>query len=248
MFKFSSDDVFIVTGANSGIGKGTALFLNKLGAQVVAIARDKSRLEKMRNEAVYPETMHIEVKDLTDNIESLPTYIKELKNTYGKFQGMAYCAGISSVEPLQLLQYEKAKKIFDINYFVPVMMAKGFADRRNNSGNRPSIVFIASSAALKSDKGQTVYSGSKSALLASAKSISRELQASNVRVNSVSPSIIKTDMFFNYGPEYAESQKAFYPWGYGEVADVVNMIVYLLSEQSKWINGQNYIIDSGEAI
>lgn len=241
MINFTKEEVFIVTGASSGIGRETALLLNELGASVVAIARNEERLIAMKNASVNPENMHIEIKDLTVEIEKLPQYVKELKNKYGKFQGMAYCAGIAELAPLQIVELDKMRKIFDINYFAPIFMMKGFADRRNNTGDRASIVVISSISGLKSDKGHTSYSGSKAAIAASSKCIARELANSNVRVNCVSPSDVKTPLTAHK----IEEENSKYPFGCGEAEDVANMIIFLLSKKSKWITTQNFVIDCG---
>ena len=80
MISFNKEDVFLVTGASSGLGEGVALLLNELGATVIGIARNKERLEAMQAKCKKPENMHIEIKDLAQDIEHLPLYVKELKN------------------------------------------------------------------------------------------------------------------------------------------------------------------------
>ena len=243
MISFNKEQIYIVTGASSGIGEGTALLLNELGATVVGIARNEERLNAMKAKCKYPENMHLEIKDLAEDIEGLPNYVKELKNKYGKFSGMAYCAGISSIIPLRSLDYAYLQNMFNVNYFAPVMMIKGLVDKRNNIGNGTSVVAISSISSLCSDKGHVAYSGSKSALCASLKSISKEIISNGIRVNCLLPSNIKTPMTASEG--YEESQKELYPLGFGEVVDVANLIIYMLSEKAKFISGQNYVIDSG---
>lgn len=243
MISFTKEQIYIVTGASSGIGEGTALLLNELGATVVGIARNEERLNGMKAKCKYPENMFLEIKDLTENIEGLPQYVKELKEKYGKFSGMAYCAGISGLVPLRALDYDALQQMFQINYFAPILMTKGVVDKRNNVGNGTSIVAISSISSLCSDKGHIAYSGSKSALCASLKSISKEVISNGIRVNCVLPSNIKTAMTSAEG--YEESQKELYPLGFGEPVDVANLITYLLSEKSKFISGQNYVIDTG---
>lgn len=243
MLSFSPEQRFIVTGASSGIGEGVALLLNELGATVIGIGRNQKRLEGMRAKAKCPENVFLEQKDLAEDISSSSAYVKALKEKYGKLSGMAYCAGIGEISPLQLWDYEKERRFFDVNYFAPLAMLKGIADRRNNVAGKTACVFIASAAALLADKGHCSYAGSKAALVASCRTLAKELTVQRLRVNTVSPTVIRTPMTVAGGKEYEESQIAKYPMGFGEVSDVANLIVFLLSDEAKWITGQNYVVD-----
>lgn len=246
MISFNKEQIYIVTGASSGLGEGTALLLNELGATVVGIARSEERLNAMKAKCKYPENMHLEIKDLAQDIESLPNYVKELKNKYGKFAGLAYCAGITAVQPLKLLDMVEMKKLFDIDYFAPIALAKGFADKRNNIGEGASAVFVSSLAAAACNRAMAGYSGAKSALIASIRSIAKEYASQKIRFNCVSPSDIQTPMQ-NWIKDITGEDRATwsYPMGLGEVSDVANMIVYLLSNKAKWLTAQNYVIDCG---
>ena len=196
MIEFNKEDIFLVTGASSGIGKGVALLLNELGASVVGIGRNIERLNLLKNEAKYPENLHVETKELTENIDLLPSYVKELKEKYGKFKGLVCCAGINADIPLRMLEAESAAKQLKTNYLVPIFLAKGFADKRNHIVENASIIFIASISAFIGEKSQTVYAASKAGLIASAKCLSREL-APNIRINCISPGSIATPMLQN---------------------------------------------------
>lgn len=249
MISFSSEQKFIVTGASSGIGEGVALLLNELGASVIAIGRNEIRLDGLKQKAKHPENMFLEQKDLTEDIDGLPAYVKSLKEKYGKFSGMAYCAGIIGLFPLQMLEFENAKRVFDINYFAPILMTKGVLDKRNNIGRGCSCVYVSSIDAKLSSKGQFIYSGSKAALCASIRAIAKEVSGQGMRLNCVLPSMIKTPMtldnFFQLTGVTEDMQKSIYPFGWGDTEDVANMIVYLLSDAAKFISGQDYVIDSG---
>ncbi len=246
MISFNKKDIFIVTGASSGIGKEVALRLNSLGATVIAIARNTERLLEMKNKCEYPENTHLEQKDLGKEIDILPDYVKELKNRYGKLRGLAYCAGVTEVKPVQILDVYEAKKMFDVNYFAPLFMVKGFIDKRNNIGNGASVVVISSIAGIKADRGQCIYAGSKAAIAASMKAAAREAVSNNVRINCVSPADIKTPMVLcKDNSDFMTEEVKKYPLGFGEVDDVANMIIFLLSDKAKWITTQNYVIDCG---
>ena len=236
MISFNKNQLFVVTGASSGIGKGIALLLNELGATVVGIGRSTMRLQELKDVCMFPDNMYVEIKDLSENISDLPIYVKSLKESYGKFHGLVCAAGITDISPLQLIEYDKVKMLYDINYFSPLMMVKGIADT--------SIVCISSMAAYVSMRGMAVYSGAKSALSASMKSISREVAPYGIRVNCVSPADILTPMTLSLG-EITESKKKLYPMGFGEVEDVANFVAFLLSDKAKWLTGNDYHIDGG---
>lgn len=247
MISFTSEDKFIVTGASSGLGQGVALLLNKLGATVIAVARNRTRLEETKNKCEHPENCFIEELDVTADIDGLPAWVKSMREKYGKFRGMAVCHGITDVKPTQMNTVEDIKRVFDCDYMAPVMLAKGFVDRRNNIGRGASLVAIASVAAMTCNRGMSNYAGAKAALIASMKCISREVAPFGVRVNTVAPSDIKTPMVLENEASTVRGEdfEKLYPLGYGEVKDVANMIVYLLSDSAKWITSQNYIIDCG---
>lgn len=245
MAKFSNEDIFIVTGASSGIGKGVALLLNELGATVVGIGRNIERLNSLKTEAKNPENLYIEAKELTENIDSLPLFVKDLKEKYGKFRGLVCCAGIIDDKPLQVLDEAGVKKVFDVNYFVPLFLAKGFADKRNRTKENATMTFIASISALTGDKSQAAYGGSKAALIASAKTISHEL-AGQVRVNCISPGVVDTPMTDKAEKMYGHYQTLDNtPLGKGKPEDIASLAAFLVSNNARWITGQNYILEGG---
>ncbi len=244
MISFSAEQRFVVTGASSGIGESVALLLNRLGATIIGVGRNRENLASMKSKAAFPENIFLEQTDLTQDIAGLPAYVKSLKEKYGKFQGLAYCAGITQNIPLKILDFNASRKLFDIDYFAPVYMAKGMADKRNNAGSGTSMVFISSAGAVCCARAMSDYSGAKAALCASVKAIARELAPYGIRANCILPSDIETPMTLA-DPDLLASKRDRYPMGFGRAEDVANMTAFLLSDKAKWITGQNYIIDCG---
>jgi NAD(P)-dependent dehydrogenase (short-subunit alcohol dehydrogenase family) len=115
---------------------------------------------------------------------------------------------------------------------------------------RGSIVSLASIAAHFGIIGSSVYCGNKAALIATSKVFAKELANKRIRVNTVSPGIVRTEMVNNAESQHLtkeilaiDEQK--YPLGYGEPDDVAYCVCFLLSDASKWITGQDIILDGG---
>lgn len=238
MISFSNGNTFIVTGSASGLGAETSRLLLSLGARVVGVDLvDSQNISK--NDNFFPER-----KDLTEDLNALPEYVKSLKEKYGKFSGLVVCAGRTLIQPLRSLDPAAVKCLFDLNFFAPVMLAKAVADKRNNIGAGTSIVFISSIERLIAEKGMIAYASAKAALTASAKCMAKELASAGIRVNSISPGDMVTPMTQAI-PNFFDNRKDMFPLGFGHPADVSNLIAFLLSDKSSWITGKDYIIDGG---
>lgn len=243
---FSKENIIAVTGASSGIGRAVCINLVNEGATVIGIARNLKHLEETKALCSAPESFHIEQKDLSDDISHLDVYVKELKDKYGKLTGLAYCAGAMLLKPTAATSYEESKNLFDINYFAPLMMMKGFVDKRNNIGRGATAVAIASAEAFLKEKGLCIYSATKAALRTSLAVLAKENAQKEIRINTVSPSDIKTPMTMNENMvQIRADREKIYPLGYGEPENVASLVVFLLSSKSKWITAQDYVVDCG---
>lgn len=241
---FSKDDLIIVTGASSGIGQALALKLNELGAAVVAIGRSKERLLITKGNAAFSNQFFIEQKDLTQDVDFLPDYIKSLKDKYGKFKGLACVAGIDKICTIQMLNKKDIDDVFLINYTVPMLLTKGFADRRNNVGKGANILFIASIAGIYPDKGQIIYGASKAALIAATIAISKETSLRQIRCNCISPAWVETNMYKRQKENIGVSTEQ-YALGIGKPEDIANLGAFLMSDKARWITSTNTVLGGG---
>ena len=102
------------------------------------------------------------------------------------------------------------------------------------------------------EKGKVAYCGSKAAVKNMVKPLALELASNQIRVNSISPGLILTEMtqklFDSISLQNVQNIKDKHPLGIGEVNDVSNLCIYLLSDSSKWMTGSNITIDGGYSI
>lgn len=244
MISFSPEHVFLVTGASSGFGKASTVLLNRLGATVIATGRDTERLEEARMACPHPERCHCIARDLASDAKSLSGWVKELRERFGKLRGLLYCAGICEVVPVRLQEPESMRNLFEVNVFSAYQLARGFLDRRNNTGPGAGIVLIASTGALHDNAGTTSYSASKGAVLSLMRSLACEFVPQGIRINAVSPALVPTPMTEAFYADL-EERAASYPLGAGTPDDIAQASAFLLSDAARWITGQNMIVDGG---
>ncbi|MCK5508221.1 MAG: SDR family oxidoreductase [Desulfobacterales bacterium] len=230
----------LVTGASSGIGKQTCISIANMGGKIIASGRNEERLKETMT--MLPENNHKMFKaDLTKTSE-----IEELVNKLDEINGVVHCAGIVKLLPMKFYTKEYLREVNEINYEVPVLLTKTLHKKRKILNNS-SIIFISSIMSQVGKIGQGLYAGTKGALVAITKVFALELAAKNIRVNCISPGLVKTpliDDLTTFKKEIEENIKL-HPLGLGTPEDVANACVYLLSDASKWITGTNLIIDGG---
>lgn len=240
------DKLIMVTGASSGIGKAVSLRLANLGAKVILVARRKEKLEEVcslmnGNGIVYPF-------DLND-ITGIESFIKNITSTHGKLSGIVHCSGIDIIRPLNLLKYDDIHKIMNINFYSFVEIVRCFS-KNSNHIVPASIVGISSIASVRGDKGKIAYCASKAAMDASVRCMAKELGKKGIRINSIRPSWVKTDIYYNNMSQISDSNSNnefinSHIFGILETSDVANLIEFLLSEKSSKITGSSIFIDSG---
>ncbi|WP_303851740.1 SDR family NAD(P)-dependent oxidoreductase [Seleniivibrio woodruffii] len=244
---FSSDDLFLVSGASRGIGKAVAYKLLGEGAKVAAIARDAQKLADMKENSPCPENVFVYETDLTDTPSIVPL-VKRIAAENGLLKGMAHCAGISQTIAFNS-QRNRDKELFNINVHAGAELARGVMDKKCTVGNGASIVFISSVASVKAFPGAVAYAASKGALNALTVSLAAEAAARKIRVNAVLPGFVKTDMLDElvsvHGEEIIDKINSQYPLGIGEAEDVAETVAFVLSDKAKWMTGSLIKIDGG---
>ena len=232
----------LVTGASSGIGKATAIECSKIGATVVITGRNHQRLEDTYNQ-LEGENHRMIVADL-NNEQDIQLLIGQLP----LIDGMVHCAGLTKNVPFQFASKVNFDEVLNLNFYAPAEISRSILKAKKIAKNS-SIVFISSiSGVYCSAVASTIYSASKGAVNGLVKGMALDLAPKVIRVNSVNPGVIETNIF-NEGAisaEQLEEDKKRYPLKrFGQPQEVAYAAIYLLSDASSCVTGSNLLIDGG---
>ena len=238
----------LVTGASSGIGRQCAIDCSKMGAKVVAVGRNKERLNSVISEMGGKGISYSFNLAQLDGISDL---ISDIVSKYGKLDGFIHAAGIEVTNPVKLSKTADYESLFRVNSLSAFEIVKNLCGIKTfNKGG--SIVLISSISGVIARKGLSAYAASKGALMSAARVMALEMASREVRVNTLSPGTILTPMMQKAFDAMSEEDKKKrtdgFPLGLGETTDVSNACIYLLSDASRWVTGQNLIVDGGYTI
>jgi NAD(P)-dependent dehydrogenase (short-subunit alcohol dehydrogenase family) len=236
----------LVTGASSGIGRAISVYLSRLGAQVVIVARDVGRLEETL-QMMEGEGHRLEAFNLAD-AGLIPKWMKGITKEFGTLHGLVHSAGIQRTLPVRAMKVEGFEELMRVNVTAAFALAKGFR-QRGVTAEAASLVFISSVMGLVAQAGISAYCCSKGALISLAKSLALEFARQNIRVNCIAPGDVETQMTIrrkgNLTPEQIEAILAMHPLGPGLPEDVAASAAFLLADTGKWITGTCLTTDGG---
>lgn len=239
-FSLKGKTIF-VTGASSGIGKATAILCAEMGATVIVSGRNAARLDDTL--AQMPDGGHQKyVCDLTDTA-ALPKVAENIPN----LDGVVHCAGIGQRILCKQLTEQDIDTVMDTNFKAPVLLQTELL-KQKKINKSASIVFVGSIAAESPSIGNAIYSASKGALISYAQCLGKELAGRQIRVNVISPAMVKTNLIYADGiseEQLAEDEKRYPLKRYGNPEDIANLAVYLLSDAASWMTISNVKITGG---
>jgi NAD(P)-dependent dehydrogenase (short-subunit alcohol dehydrogenase family) len=241
-------DYILITGASSGIGRYIAINLSN-NYNIILHGRDRERLLETKllcNEHREHLIYSLDLSDLEKLEESFVQFLSDNRVHVGYF---IHCAGYMKMIPLKMVSLEHISKTFATNLISATLIVKLLLLRKINGNTLKSVVFLSSNISNFGAKAFSIYASSKAALDSIMRCLAIEL-APRVRVNSVLPGAIPTTMTENIfkDKEVLSRMEKDYPLGLGEPNDIFEMVDFLISEKSKWITGQQFVVDGGRTI
>ncbi|XP_045137365.1 L-xylulose reductase-like [Portunus trituberculatus] len=239
MGKFSGRRA-LVTGAGSGIGRATALKLAEMGAEVFALSKTLANLESLKQECPSINIIPVNLENWTESREA----VKKITPIHLLVNNAAY----AEVAPFLEASPECFDKTFNVNVKAVMNISQVVAGDLVARQLRGSIVNVSSQAGHRALQDHTVYGSSKSSLEMLTRSMGLELGPKGIRTNAVAPTVVKTPMALVgwSDPVKAAGMISKIPQGrFAEVEEVVNAIVFLLSDESDMVNGHSLPVDGG---
>ncbi|MCF8106696.1 MAG: SDR family oxidoreductase [Desulfohalobiaceae bacterium] len=240
----------IVTGGTKGIGRAIALRLAGDGGNVAVLGRDQEAATRTAAEVEKQGVKSLALKcDVTD-YGQVKRVMSEVHQAWGSLDILINNAGMDRSQVFQQTDKELWDLLIDVNYksflncchvCIPYMI-------ENKSGN---IVNLGSDAGRVGNPGEVLYCGTKAAVMASGKALARELARYNIRVNSVAPGPVQTELWENLHPgekgrKVTEAVTRAIPMHrIGTPEEVADVVAFFVSDDSRYLTGQVLSVDGG---
>ncbi len=246
--KLLKDNVSVITGSNNGIGLSILSKFSENSSKIFACYRNMNdkfektiKLLSKKNEVeIYPVKLDLEDEN------SIKNAYKEIEKNSPTIDNLINNAGIIENGIFQMTSGKNLKKIFEVNFVNTFLFTQKIVKKmiKNGSGN---IVNISSTSAIEANYGRFSYSTSKAALATGSKILAKELGRFQIKVNTISPGLIDTKMLTeNTTNENIEKTlKRVILKRKGTPEEVANVALFLCSELSNYITGQDIRVDGG---
>jgi NAD(P)-dependent dehydrogenase (short-subunit alcohol dehydrogenase family) len=236
----------IVTGASRGIGLASAMALAEAGATVTMVARGQSELQ-LRVDEINNALGGDRAMALVLDVGEVENVEKTLSSV-GPFDILVNNAGVSRHRPMLETTADDFDYVTSINFRAAYFVSKAIATGMVGSKRSGSIIHVSSQMGHVGGTDRTVYSATKHAIEGLTKSMAIELGASNIRVNSIGPTFIKTPLTestFAKPERRAWIESKIKLGRIGELEDIMGAVVFLASDAAALVTGTCLLIDGG---
>ncbi|MGC4073626.1 MAG: glucose 1-dehydrogenase [Nibricoccus sp.] len=238
----------LVTGASKGIGASIAKHLAAEGASVVVnYASSKAGADKVVSEITAAGGKAVAIHGDVSKPTDIVRLVADTKAAFGKLDILVNNAGVFEFAPLEAITPENFHRQFNINVLGLLLTTQEAVKLFPNTGG--SIINISSVVSSITPPESAVYTGTKGAVDAITGVLSKELGPKKIRVNALNPGIVETEGTHTAGIVGSEMEKHIVqqtPLGRsGQPADIAAVAVFLASDDSRWITGEELRASGG---
>ncbi len=233
----------LVTGASGGIGEAIAKTLHDQGATVAISGTRREKLEEVAS-SLNSDRVHVTPCNLSDR-DAVNALIGQAEDAMGKVDILVNNAGITRDNLFMRMKDDEWDDVIAVNLTAAFTLMRGAIRgmMKNRSGR---IVNIASISGVIGNPGQPNYSASKAGLVGMSKSLAREIAPRGITVNCIAPGFITTPMTGELNEKQVEQIAQAIPSGtFGEPDDIAAAVLYLSSDEAKYMTGQTLHINGG---
>lgn len=240
--------VCVVTGAGSGIGAETARELARVGASIAVLDRDDAAADKVASQIRHDGGRAIGVYADIGEPDSVFAAANRVEQELGPCRILVNNAAIRHRQPLMELPLDVWNRVLAVNLTGALVCTKAFAAQMIAAGQGGSLIHVASLLAHFPQGGSGPYCASKAAMITLSRTLTIELAPHRIRSNVVSPGQIRTPASeaVYRDPVLAAARERAVPAGrVGIPADLADVIAFLASDRSDYINAQEILVDGG---
>jgi NAD(P)-dependent dehydrogenase (short-subunit alcohol dehydrogenase family) len=214
---------------------------------VILSGRNEERLAETA--ALLGKSDHLALLLDLNRFDEIAPAIVKLHEATGPIYGLFHAAGTVETRPLQANTVEVVQAQLNVNLLAGLELARTLCRRDVMTPEGGSLVFVSSAYGHVGVPGQIGYCASKGALCAAVRAMAIELARRHIRVNSISPGLVLTQMTEHalglLSADHVERIKAAHPLGIGQPDDVARAAVFLLAPSTRWITGADLAVDGG---
>ncbi len=241
---FFTNKHILVTGGGKGIGKSTVLKLLSENANVITIIKsrsDNAKFKKFKNLRIYNGDVN--------NFSLIKKIFKDANKRKICITGLVNNAGIRFRKNFINIKKKDLEKVIDTNFMSIFLLMQQFSINLIKNKKKGAIVNIGSIVGQYGFNELSVYAASKGALTSFTQSFSNEMSKMGIRANTISPGFTKSSFY----SKFKKNKRNLYNWTlnkismkrWGETDEISNLILFLLSDSSSYITGENIKIDGG---
>jgi len=241
-----TDQNAIVTGAGGGIGRELCHALAEMGANLALVDTVRESTEKLAKElGKYGKKATVYLTDVSKEAE-VEDMVKKVLSAMGRVDILVNCAGIFYWGPPEEIKVDRWDRVLDVNLKGTFLCCRAVG-RSMIANKRGKIINIASiSASIVNRPANVAYNASKAGVVILTKTLAADWAQYNVNVNSISPGYMSTGMTDEKDALYGAEWRSMTPMHrLGDADELKGVVVFLASDASKLMTGQDLILDGG---